>query len=277
VDNDPPSSQPKDRPLSFASAAVWALTALFLTQFFLGLTEASREGAIFDLVSRTGCLALAYSITFFGILRLHEPDTSIRHVLALRAPSVIALLLALAVGAALSLPSEWLDQALEARFPRPPEETENFERIFSVATLGKRIALVSTLVVVQPALEELFFHGALFTPLRRTQRAETVVLATAAFEMLGSMSPRAMILMLAATLVFAWIRGVTGSIFPAIVARMAFYGLEVVPLVLGREAPKPTGMLLAASGVVGVVGLFGLSFLSARSARLLDARLEDGE
>ena len=146
-----------------------------------------------------------------------------------------------------------------------------------MATVGKRITLVVTLVLLQPAFDELFFRGALFTPLRRTHRAETVVLATAAFETLGSLTPRAMISLLAATLVFAWMRGATGSIFPSMLARMTYYGVAVVPMALGREPPKPTKMLLLVSSAVAVLGLLGLSLLSRRNARLLDAKLEDGE
>ena len=211
----------------------------------------------------------------FGILRVHEPEGSIRHVLALRRPSVLALLLALAIGAAMSLPSEWIDQALDARFPRPLQEQEGLDRLLSVATVGKRVTLVLMLVVCQPVLDELFFRGAIFTPLRRTHRAETVVLATAAFETLGSLSPRAMISMLASTLVFSWIRGATCSIFPSIVARGAFFGLGVVPMAFGRESPAPTRSLLVASGAVAVLGLVGIFMLSRRNARLLDARVED--
>lgn len=262
--------------MSFASAAIWTLAALFVDLFLLGLTEASRPGAFFDLVSRTGCQVLAYSLVLFGILRLHEPESSIRHVLALRRPSVLVLVLALALGAALSLPSEWLDQALDARFPRQPEEQEALDRLLSVATLGKRVTLVVVLVIVQPALDELFYRGALFTPLRRTRRAETVVLASAAFETLGSLSPRAMISLLAATLVFAWVRGSTGSVWPAIVARMAYYGVAVVPMVLGHDPPKPTRALLAVSVAAAIVALFGLSFLARRTKRELGASEEDG-
>jgi membrane protease YdiL (CAAX protease family) len=274
----PLSSRPNDRPLSFASAAIWTLVALYLNFFVIGLTEAGREGAFFDLVSRTACQALAYSLVFFGILRLHEPETSIRHVLALRAPSVLVLLLALTIGAAMSLPSEWLDQALAVRFPRPPQEEEALERLFSVVTLGKRVTLVLTLVLLQPVFDELFFRGALFTPLRRTRPVGSVILATAAFETLGNTtSPRAMILLFTATLVFAWIRGATGSIYPSIIARMAYYGVAIEPMVFAHEAPKPTGQLLVVSAAVALIGLFGISFLSRRHARLLEAKLEDGE
>lgn len=263
--------------MSFVPAAVWTLIALFLDLLFLGMTEAGRQGAFFDLVSRTACSALAYSIVLFGILRLHEPEASIRHVLALRAPSVRAVLLALAVGAALSLPSEWLDQALDARFPRPLQEKEALDRLLSVATVGKRVTLIVTLALVQPMLDELFFRGAIYTPLRRSGRAEMVVVATAAFETLGSLSPRVMIPLLAASLVFAWMRSATGSIFPGMLARVAYYGVAVVPLAFGRALPAPTKELLFGSAAVAVLGLLGLHVSSRRDPLCLDARLRDGE
>lgn len=257
-----------ERPFTFASAMVWTVIALFLDLFFIGMSESSREGASFDLVSRTACQAIAYSVVLFGILRVHEPETSIRHILGLRAPSPIALVLALALGAALSLPSSFLDNLLDARFPRPPEETEALERILSVPTVGKRIALVATLAVIQPALDELFFRGALFTPLRRTRTVEMVIVASAALETLGTLNPRAMVTLLVATLVFAWLRAATGSIWPSIVARMAYFGVEVFPIALGRSAFKPTHPLLLASGGVAVVSLLGVAWLARRRATM---------
>jgi hypothetical protein len=263
--------------MTFASAAVWALGAIFLEQFLLGLTEAGREGAFYDLVSRTACKALAYSILFFGILRLHEPETSIRHVLALRRPSFLAMIFAIAVGAALAVPSEWLAEAIDGRFPHPPQEQEALDRLYSIATVGKRVGLVTTLVFLQPALDALLFQGALFTPLRRSRKAEAVIFATAAFETLSNASPRAMVLLLVATLVFAWIRGATGSIFPGMFARMAFWSVSIVPtMMLGRDPPAPTKVLLGVSAAVAVAALLGLGFLSRRDARLVDAKLEDG-
>ncbi len=277
MDSVPPNDDSRGRPLTFVAAALWTLLVVFLTQLFIGMTEASRAGAYLDIVSRTGCSALGYSVVFFGILRLHEPHSSIRHVLALRRPSLLALLLALGIGLGLSLPAEWLEQALSARFPRPAQDNEAYDQLLSISTLGKRIGLVATLVVVQPALDELFFRGALFTPLRRTQRVETVVVATAAFETLGNLNPRSMASLLMASLVFAWMRGATGSVFPSIVARMAFYGASVIPFVMARELPKPSAPLVAGSVGLSVLGLLGLWGLSRRSARILETRLEDGE
>lgn len=257
-----------ERAFTFGAAMVWTIIALFLDIFFIGMSESSRAGASYDLVSRTACQAIAYSVVLFGILRVHEPETSIRHILGLRAPSPLALVLALALGAALSLPSSFLDNLLDARFPRPAEETEALERILSVPTLGKRIALVATLAVIQPALDELFFRGALFTPLRRTRTVETVIVASAALETLGTLNPRAMVTLLVATLVFAWLRAATGSIWPSIVARMAYFGVEVVPIALGRPSTKPTHVLLLASGTIAVIALLGIAWLARRRATM---------
>jgi membrane protease YdiL (CAAX protease family) len=262
--------------MSLAAAAVWTVVALFLDLLFLELTEAAREGAFFDLVSRTTCDALAYSIVFFAILRVHEPETSIRHVLALRRPSLVVLLLAIVIGSAMAMPMEWLEQILDSQFPRLPAEKEALDRILSIATMGKRATLVVTLVVLQPLFNEMFFRGALFTPLRRTRRAETVIFASAAVETLGTLNTRAMLSLLGVTLVFSWLRGASGSVFPPIAARMTYYAVSVLPLVLGGDEIRPSGRAVAASAGVGVVALVALHMLGRRDARTREARLADG-
>jgi uncharacterized protein len=275
VESFPPTSS-NQRPLTVGTAAIWTLLAILLDLFFVGMTEAGREGALYDLVSRTACQGLAYSIAFFGILRLHEPETSIRHVLALRRPSILGLLLAIVVGAALSLPSEWVDRLLEVKFPRSVAEKEALERILAVSTVGKKIALFTTVVILGPAFDELFFRGAMFTPLRRTRTLGSVVLVTAGLEMFGSLSARAMLAIAGPTLVFAWLRGRTGSVWASLVARMAYYGVGVVPLVLGHASPEPTRTLLIVSAASGTVAAAMLALVATRSTRMSEARLADG-
>lgn len=276
MDSNPPP-EPIERPLTFFSAALWTLAAMMVNVLVISVAESGREGAIVDPVSRTACLLLAYSVVLFGVLRLHEPQGSIRHVLAVRRSNVLILLLAVVVGAALTLPSDWLDNALAARFPSPPEDVEAADAVLAVTTIGKKIALFVTLGLLQPALTELFFRGVLFTPLRKTRRVETVILAVAAFETLSNLtfSPRGAVSLLAATLVFSWLRGVTGSIFPSLLAHVSFYCVSVVPIVLGKSELPPSKPLLAASAVGAIVGLFGISFLSrgetASLARQRDA------
>jgi len=84
----------------------------------------------------------------------------------------------------------WLDGVFSKRFPPSQAELEAYERIFDAPTPGKKIALLLALVVVMPVCDELFFRGALFTPLKRGRRAESVILATAAYDTLLAVRAR---------------------------------------------------------------------------------------
>jgi membrane protease YdiL (CAAX protease family) len=87
-------------------------------------------------------------------------------------------------------------------------------------------------------------------------------------------SPRLMFALMAAMLVFTWIRGVTGSVWPAIAAHVAFNSVDIVPTILGKPEIEPTRTLLIASGAVAVTSLIGMSFL-ARTDRAITARQQD--
>lgn len=206
---------------------------------------------------------------------MHEPESSIRRVLALRRPPAILVLLAAVVGAGLAPGAMWLDGLSSRRFPPSPEETEAFRRIFDTPTMGKKVALVLAVVVVMPVFDELFFRGALFTPLKKGRRAETVVLATAAYDtLLAGASPRELASMLAATLVIAWIRAISGSVFPSIAARVAFFAVQVLPLVLLGDDKLPATLAIAGLALAAA-SLAGIAAIGKRSARVLDARRQD--
>lgn len=268
--SSPPPLEPEARPLSMLTAALWTILVLFLEVFIVGVTEALREGAYVDLVSRTGCGVLAYSLVFFGILRVHEPASSVRHVLALRPPTVTMMLLAVVVGAALALPVEWLAQILDARFPKTPEHQEALDRLYSVATVGKRAGLVISVIFIQPVLTELFFRGALFGPLRRTRRVEEVVVLTALLEALRSDTQHLLPLFFTMSLVFGWMRAATRSVVPSLMAHMTLTAIGTIPFVLERELPKPSWTWAAASTGTALLGLFAISWLGRRRELELD-------
>jgi membrane protease YdiL (CAAX protease family) len=275
VDSSPPTESP-ERPLSFLAAAFWTLAVAILFGLMIAVIDAAHPGASVDAVSVATCKLLAYSVVLFAILRVHEPQSSIRQVLALRRPPVIMVILASVVGAGLAPAAMWVDNAFAGRFPPTPAELEAYERIFDAPTPGKKIALLLALVVVLPICDELFFRGALFTPLKRGRRAESVILATAAYDtLLGGASPREIASMLATALAIAWIRAVTGSVVPSIAARVVFFGVQVVPLVLVRE-PKFSGLVAIGGAALAAVSLAGIAAVGKRSARVLDARLQDG-
>lgn len=274
MDSNPPEAQ--ERPLSFLTAAFWTLLVVLALAVMLSIIDAVHPGAFLDIVTLATCKLLAYSLVFFAILRVHEPESAIRRVLAFRRPPAIMVLLGAAVGAGLSPASMFLDGVFSKRYPPTQIEIDAYERVFSVPTPGKKIALFLALVVVMPICDELFFRGALFTPLKKGRRAESVILATATYDTLvANAQPREIASILATMLVLAWIRAVSGSVIPSLVARVVFFGVQVVPLVYGQE-PKYSGMVAIGGAALAAVSLAGIAAVGKRSARVLDARLEDG-
>lgn len=274
MDSTPPEAQ--KRPLSFLAAAAWTLLVALSLSVMLSVIDAVHPGAFLDIVTLATCKLLAYSLVLFAILRVHEPESSIRRVLAVRRPPAILVILGAAVGAGLSPASMWLDGLFAKRFPPTQMELEAYERVFAVPTPGKKIALLLALVVVMPICDELFFRGALFTPLKRGRRAESVILATATYDtLLANAQPREIASILATMLAIAWIRAVSGSVIPSIAARVVFFGVQVVPLVFAREAK--VSVAVALGGVaLAAASLAGIAAVGKRSSRVLDARLEDG-
>jgi len=274
VESTPPESA--SRPLSFLAAAAWTLVVAILLGLMIAVIDAVHPGAFVDVVTVATCKLLAYTLVLFAILRVHEPDSSIRRVLALRRPPAIMVILGAVVGAALSPGAMWMDGVLARRFPPSPQETEAFQRIFTTPTPGKKIALLLALVVVMPICDELFFRGALFTPLKKGRRVESVILATAAYDtLLGGASVREIASMLAATLAIAWIRAVSGSVFPSVAARVAFFGVQVVPIVLLHDDKLP-GVVALGGAALAAVSLAGIAAIGKRSTLVLDARAQDG-
>ena len=275
MDSTPPSER-QERPLSFLAAAFWTLAVAILLGVMIAIIDAAHPGAFVDVVTVTTCKLLACSVVLFAILRFHEPESSIRQVLALRRPPAILVLLGALVGGGLSPAAMWLDNVFARRFPPSQAELETYERIFDAPGPGKKIALIVALVVVMPICDELFFRGALFTPLKRGRRAESVILATAAYDtLLGGASPREIASILAMALAISWIRAVSGSVIPSIAARMVFFGVQVVPLVLSKET-KMTGVVALGGAALAAASLAGIAAVGKRSARVLDARLQDG-
>jgi membrane protease YdiL (CAAX protease family) len=252
--------------MSFLAAAGWTLVAVLFFYFTLSVADSLRAGAQKDVVTQATCCALAYSLTLFVILRVHEPEGSIRNVLALKMPPLLTIPLAVIAGAGLAAPAAWLNQVMLARFPYSDAEKEQLETFVggsSYDTTPKKIALVVVMVFLMPLLDELFFRGALFTPLRKRARLEPVIMATAAYETLSSSSHvRVMFSLLALSLALSWIRGMSGSSIPAILARMAFFAPQFVSTAMGKDLPPLSKGMLAGSAGAAVASLAMIGLLS---------------
>lgn len=260
------SQDPEPRPLTFLVAALWTLLAIALFGLATAGIDAARPGARFDLVTIAAAKVLVYSLVFFGVLRVHEPDASIREVLALRRPPIVLSLLGAVVGFGLSPAAQWVSERVAERYPPSFEETEALTRTLAADTSGKKVALVIALVVVLPVCEELFFRGALFTLLARRGGGYTVALGTVAYEILGGPSGGPQLAWLLPTLLaFAWLRAVSGSVVPSLLARVVFFGAGVVPT-LGAEELVVSWQVAAGGAALAVVA-FAVSVAVAYRAR----------
>ena len=229
---------------------MWALLTMLGFQLALGVIESAHPGAVSDLVTIGACSLLAHLVVLFGLLRLHAPEASVSELVALRRPPLAMIPLAALVGAGISPAASWINGLLEKRFPLAPEETEVLEKIFRTDTAGQRVALVVVLMFVMPLCDELFYRGALFTTLKKSHKLTTVIAATAAFDALvGSGNVRG----IGPTLALAWmlgaLRAASDSMIVPLIASMAFFAVDVVPMALGRGEPTH-GWAVIAGGVV---------------------------
>ncbi len=264
------------KPLSFVLAAVWTLLAGVLVGVAIMLTDVVHPGAFVDVVTVALSKLLAYSVVLFLILRIHAPESPIRRVLAFQSVPVSVMSLAAIAGAGLSPASMWLDSALSKRFPPSLVELEAYARVFDTPSLGKKVALVIAVVVVMPVCDELFFRGALFTSLKRGRRAESVIVATAAYDtLLGGAQPREVASILATVLVLAWVRAVTGSVLPSILARVAFFGVQVVPLVVTGNDLAFSPLQRIGGVALAALSLAAIAWISRSNPLVKRARQED--
>lgn len=276
MDSIPPS-ETESRPLSFAFALLYTLLFVAGLLLAVGVADALHPGAITDIVTQTACEVLSLSAVFFMILRVHEPTSSIRQVLALRRASVVAIVLAIVVGALLALPANHIGAILDARDPLPNDQLELLARLHATPTMPKKIGLLVTTVVIGPIFEGLFFHGALFSPLARRKELAVVAVVTSALETLANLDPRRVLILFLASLSFGWIRAVTGSVVPSLAARISFYAVIMAPLVFGRDLPPLGHAVVAVATLLGAAGVTAMSALSRHDPHAVAARASDAD
>ncbi len=244
------------RSLSFLGAAGWALLVEVLFLLVVQVAESFRQGAMADIVTLTAGRLVAFGLVLFAILRLYTPESSIRTVLAVRAPRALHAVLGVLVGAALAPGASWLNDVMARRFPPSAEELAALEQLLAAETIGKRIILVVTLGVVLPVADELFFRGVLFTQLERRRTSDAVLLtvaATAIFDTLLLASMRGIPAMLAMAVVLGVLRVRARSVLPAAAARVAFFCVSLSSIALGRPEWEVSWRLALGSTALAAV------------------------
>jgi membrane protease YdiL (CAAX protease family) len=169
------------------------------------------------------------------MVRVYAPTSPMRVALGFGAASPLHVLLAAIAGAGLAPGMSVVDELMTKYFPQSEEETEGLTKLLTASTLGARVALVTTLVVALPIVEELFFRGILFGGLKKGRTLVVGILATTLFYttyiMAGQLSPRFLVTTVALSLVLAWVRAESGTVLASIAAHVAVQAVQIAPLV----------------------------------------------
>jgi membrane protease YdiL (CAAX protease family) len=259
-------------------ASGWALGTTFFFFLLVSVLVTLRPGVAEDVVSTFACQAIAYLLALFLVLRVHAPEASIRSFIGARPTSPLFYPLAVLLGVALEIPSNALYDAIERRWPSEAEDT--LSKLFLASDTPKRALIVLVVVVCGPILEEVFFRGALFRPMRRIHPGWMVVVVTAVLFALAHFTLQVYLPIVLVGLALGVMRLGSGSILPSILTHATFNAVPFVAMALqhqgAAEADVPLSpWLVAASSAATLVLLVAVWALGARSPSAQHAQEAD--
>lgn len=174
--------------------------------------------------------------------------------------------LAFLLGIAIHLPVEAIFRFIERRWPSP---TQDLARSFLEAGPAKKVVIGLILVVIGPLVEEIFFRGALFRPLRRSSSTSATIAVTSVMFAISHFAPQTYLPIAIVGIVLGIARHASGSLLPPFLLHAAFNGLSLLAMATspGGAADRPSPPLwVTLAGTAVTLGLVaGLWVLGARA------------
>jgi membrane protease YdiL (CAAX protease family) len=189
-----------------------------------------------------------------------------RRALALAPASGLELVIGASLGVILHLPTGYLSELVERRFPTPRAVLEAQLHALTPGSSAMAILMLLSVAALVPVAEELFFRGALFTPLLRSAPGFVATWTTSVGFALAHQEPRNWAPLLLVALVLAELRQLGGSIWPGVALHAAFNAATLLMVFVERPVeikPQAGSWLLALMG--GLLTLGGV-WLFARVA-----------
>ncbi|MEJ7729686.1 MAG: type II CAAX endopeptidase family protein [Polyangiaceae bacterium] len=279
--SQPPTEEGGPRPMTPFHAMGWASSSVLVFVLLVGVTVSLRPGAKHDVINMFVCQAAGIVGCLFLLLRVHAPERSIRDVIGARATHAAFLPLGVSLGLAMYVPTGALYAAIERRWPEPKDLADPFVDALTSDSRAVQISVALCAVVAAPVLEELFYRGALFSPLRRRSGALTVIVVTGVLFALAHLTPQKLLPLALLGVALGVLRSASGSIFPCVLTHATFNAWPTWSLLTaGRpatDAPEePIPWAIAAASTVAAVALLlaahrlGLRSESAGRARAAD-------
>jgi membrane protease YdiL (CAAX protease family) len=208
------------------------------------------------------------------IARLYG-DRDRRKAFALGAVSPLELVIGGSLGVLLHLPSGYLSELVERRFPTPPALLHaQLQALTPSSPLLAALMLLSVAAVV-PFVEELFFRGALFGALLRSGPGFVATWTTAIAFALAHQEPRNWAPLLLVALVLGELRRRGGSIWSGVALHATFNAATLLFVFMARPVdvkPQAGSWQLASIGcVLSVVGVWLFGRVSGRRLAELGA------
>ena len=225
--------EPTDRPLTPLAGALWAVALTMLVMCAVEATDAARPGAQTDIVNLAACQVLATSVVIFAMVRMHARDVSLRATLGMRPLAPLHALLSVAVGAGLYPLMATVDDWVLRRWPI--DDTHAAERLQKLVSSSPRVVLVIAALVIMPIASELFFRGILYGGIRATTNVRAASIATAVFYACSYLDPQQMPTALVLGFAMAWLRERTGTVVAPVIAQLAYWAVEGIPVLRGRD------------------------------------------
>jgi membrane protease YdiL (CAAX protease family) len=263
--------------MSFLAAALLTIGAQLAMSAVVSLTEAARPGAVSDLVNLTACELCVHLGFVFVVARLYARETSLRHLLALRAVSPLVLVLVIVAGLAFEMPVSFVERAWAVRFPLTDAEQAHASELLTADTTAAKAVLAVCFVGLLPLGQELFYRGALFGRLRVAQDPRTTTFALAAFYALSTVaSPASLPSAAALGIGLTAVRAGTGSTWASLAAYVAFMASAVFRLLRGPHDEALTWRHAVVAGAVGAVAMAILASRLLHDEVAVIARSRDG-
>lgn len=187
----------------------------------------------------------------------------LRRDLALGGVSPVELAIGASLGVILHLPVGYLSALVERRFPTPQRSLELELAMLTPSSPAMAAAMFLSIALVVAFIEELYFRGALFTALGRSNPAFVALWTTSIAFAIMHPKPRDWAALFVVALVLGELRRRGGSVWPGIALHAAFNATTLLVVFVTRPSqvnPQEGSWQLGSLGCVLVVSgviLFG--------------------
>jgi uncharacterized protein len=259
--------------LTPAVALGWSLVltlGLFSVAVVVSLAFGATNQAV--VVGSLAELVLLLPAARFLAQRYAEGDE--RRSFALGPASRIELLIGVSLGVILHLPAGFLSELVERRFPTPPEALRAQLQALTPSSAPMALLMLVCVAGIVPFIEELFFRGALFTPIQKGASGVVAVWTTSIAFVLAHQEPRNWAPLLLVAVVLGELRRRGGSLWAGVALHAAFNAATLLFVFIQRPVEvKPQGgswALALAGAVLCAAGVWLFGRVADR--RLAEAR-----